>query len=74
MGLDPRSVLVKGLHVGVGALWLAAVASFVGHVSWAWWAMLACAMVTLWYLPIGTAAGIVEIGLLMLPAVRALGK
>jgi lysylphosphatidylglycerol synthetase-like protein (DUF2156 family) len=70
IGIEPRSPLMKAVHVALGLLWLVAVAGFAARVSWAWWAVLACAMASFWYLPIGTGIGIIELILLVLPSLR----
>ncbi len=70
-GVDPRSTAMKVAHVTLGAAWLAAAVAFAVAAPWAWWGMLACAVATLWYLPFGTVLGLVEIVLLLLPALRA---
>ncbi|HEX8201662.1 MAG TPA: hypothetical protein VF590_14355, partial [Isosphaeraceae bacterium] len=67
LGLDPRSSLIKGVHVGLGSAWLVAIACVAGRQSWAGRAVGACAVASLWYLPVGTAIGVVELVLLSLP-------
>ncbi len=71
VGIDPRSVLVQSVHVGLGAAWVVAIASFAFRVTWAWAAMLTCAIAGLWYLPFGTILSVSQIALLLLPSVRA---
>ncbi|MDH3198652.1 MAG: hypothetical protein OEO21_10475 [Candidatus Krumholzibacteria bacterium] len=66
VGIDPRSTLMKGIHVAVGGAWLVAIAAFAWGASWSWWAMLACAVAGLWYLPFGTLLSLIQIVLLML--------
>lgn len=70
VGLAPRSTAVKLLHVVVGIAWLAAIACFVMQVPGARWAMLACAVASLWYLPFGTLIAVVEIALLLWSPLR----
>ncbi len=70
MGLDPRSLLIKCLHLFVGGAWLAAISSFVFRLRGAWVAMLICAVAGLWYLPFGTIISLIVVGLLFLPAVK----
>ncbi len=66
VGIEPRSTLMKVIHVTLGVVWLAvAVAYAVGH-PWARQGMLACAILGLWYLPIGTALSLVQIVLLVM--------
>jgi hypothetical protein len=73
VGLDPRSVAVKLAHIILGLLWLGATGCFVARLPWAWGVLVGCAIASLWYLPFGTVIGIVELGLLMLPALRGSG-
>ncbi len=70
MGLDPRSLFVKWLHLVIGTAWLAAIVAFAFRVRRAWGAMLVGAIAGLWYLPFGTLISLIVIGLLMLPGVR----
>ncbi len=70
VGLDPRATLVKLVHVGLGASGLVAAVGFALRISWGWTGVLGCAVLGLWYLPIGTTLGVVQIGLLLLPSVR----
>jgi hypothetical protein len=72
VGLDPRSTLVKTLHVVLGVAWLGATIMFAWHPATGWWAMLVCAAASLWYLPIGTVASLAVIGLLLTPQLRNL--
>lgn len=58
LGLEPRGKLVKALHVALGAGWLAAATVFVLRPAAGWWCLAACAVGTLWYLPIGTVISI----------------
>ena len=64
-GIEPRSTLMKSIFVVYGAAWLAILACFVGRAPWARGAMIAAAAGSLWYLPIGTAFGIVQLILLL---------
>jgi len=69
-GIEPRSTLAKSIHLGLGAAWLVVMVAFALRVPGAWWGMLACAVLALWYLPFGTLLSVLQIVLLMLPAVR----
>jgi hypothetical protein len=69
-GIEPRSTLMKSVHVGLGVLWIVATVCFVFRMPWAWSGMLACAALSLWYLPFGTLFSVIQIVLLLLPAVR----
>jgi hypothetical protein len=72
LGVDPRSGLVKSLHVALGALWLAGLFAFLFKPEIGWWILLPASICSLWYLPIGTALSAVEIVLLLLPHMRNL--
>ena len=71
MGLDPRSTAVKSIHLALGTAWLLAIHAFALRVPGAWWAMLTCAVLGLWYLPFGTLLSVVQIVLLWLPPLRS---
>jgi hypothetical protein len=65
VGLDPFAV--GPVFVTLGACWLAATAWLLAtHAPAAWWALLATAVLTLWYLPLGTALALVTITTLLL--------
>lgn len=70
VGIEPRSTTMKLIHVVIGVTWLVVIVCFIMGVSWSRWAMLACAAAGLWYLPFGTLLSIIQIILLMLPALR----
>ena len=69
-GIEPRSTLMKSIHLGLGAAWLVVTGAFVLRRRRAWHGMLLCAIATLWYLPFGTLLSLVQIGLLLLPPLR----
>lgn len=70
VGIEPRSTLMKSIHLGLGAGWLLITVALVLRRTWAWWGMLACAVAALWYLPFGTLLSLVQIVLLLLPPLR----
>src|SRR5688572_19085110 len=70
LGIEPRSTLMKSIHLGLGVLWIVTTACFMLRVPWAWSGMVACAVLSLWYLPFGTLFGMIQIGLLLRPALR----
>ena len=70
IGIEPRSTLMKFIHVGLGAAWLVATVCFLLRMPWAWSGLLTCAVFSLWYLPFGTIFSVVQIVLLLMPAVR----
>jgi hypothetical protein len=73
-GLEPRSTLVKSIHLVLGLGWVAASVCFALETAGSWWGMLVCAVLGLWYLPFGTLLSLVQIVLLLLPAVRHPGS
>ena len=70
VGVEPRSTLRKSVHLGLGTLWLVMTIGFALRMPWAWRGMMACAVLSLWYLPFGTIFGVIQIVLLLMPAVR----
>ena len=65
IGIAPRSTAMKLIFVGYGLAWLAVTAGFAFGAPWAPRAMLVAAAATLWYLPVGTAFGVLQIGALL---------
>jgi hypothetical protein len=72
-GIDPRSTLMKSIHLAIGTVWVIVAVCFALRLPWAWSGMMACAVLGLWYLPFGTLLSAIQIGLLLLPALRAPG-
>lgn len=72
-GIEPRSTLMKSIHLIIGVTWLAVMVNYALGCQWAWWAMLACAVCSLWYLPFGTLLSAVQVVLLLLPPLRGTG-
>jgi hypothetical protein len=70
VGIDPRSTLMKSIHLVLGLAWLSVMVCFTLRVPWAWWGMLVCAVGGLWYLPFGTLLSVIQIVLLLLPPLR----
>lgn len=70
LGVNPRSAVMKWMHVLLGAGWVASALFFLFGVSSARVALLGCSVLTLWYLPLGTVLSIAEIVLLLMPAMR----
>lgn len=66
VGIAPRSTLMKGLHLLLGAGWLVVMGCYVAGLSWAATGMLVCAVLGLWYLPFGTLLSVVQVALLLL--------
>ncbi len=70
VGVEPRSTLIKSIHLILGVVWLTVIVCFARGLPWARTGMLVCAALGLWYLPFGTLLSIIQIVLLMLPALR----
>lgn len=71
LGIDPRATGMKAFFVVYGLVWLAvAVAFALGRASWSWWAMLALAAGSVWYLTVGTVLSAAVAAVLLVPAVR----
>ncbi len=66
VGLPPRGLLLKLVHCGLGLLWLVTALSFAVHAPHARWGLVACAVLSLWYVPFGTIVGIAVMVLLLL--------
>ncbi len=71
VGIDPRSTLMKSIHLILGLVWVAMIVPFIFRVPWAWRGMFICAVAGLWYLPFGTLLSVIQIVLLLLRPVRA---
>ena len=66
-GIPPRSTLMKSIFAVYGFTWLALTAVFAfSNASWTWYAMFLAALLALWYLPIGTALGLLQLSLLLI--------
>ena len=70
VGIEPRSTFMKWLFVVYGLAWFAVIIAFVLGLSWGWWAMVAMAVGSLWYLVPGTVISALTLIMLMLPAIR----
>jgi hypothetical protein len=73
VGIEPRSTLMKSIHLILGIAWLVVMVGFALQLPWAHTGMLVCAVLGLWYLPFGTLLSIVQIVLLLLPVLRTSG-
>ena len=66
-GIPPRSILMKSIFVIYGLIWLLITAAFAfTNAPWSWPAMFLAALLSLWYLPIGTALGLLQLLLLLI--------
>ena len=63
---------MKCLHIALGAAWLISTFVFLSRPSFGWWGLLSASLLSLWYLPIGTALSIIELCLLLLTPLRNL--
>jgi hypothetical protein len=61
VGIPPRSTAMKMIFVVYGLSWLTIALGLANHSAWAWQATLIAAIATLWYLPVGTIFGIVQL-------------
>jgi hypothetical protein len=61
VGIPPRSTAMKVIFVIYGLSWLIISLGLALGSTWAWRAMLIAAIATLWYLPVGTIVGIIQI-------------
>ena len=64
VGVEPRSTLMKMVFVVYGIAALLAVAGFASNRPWSRNALIAMAILGLWYLPFGTVANIIVLILL----------
>jgi hypothetical protein len=65
VGLQPTGPTLKLIHVVLGGSWLLFGVLVFRGASSAWWPLLVTALLSLWYLPFGTIAGVVVVGLLL---------
>jgi hypothetical protein len=74
VGIEPRSTLMKVIHLALGLGFLATAACFALGLSWARRGMMLYAVLGLWYLPWGTLLSLTQIVVLRLPALRTSGS
>lgn len=65
IGIEPRSNLMKGIHVGFGVATLILLVCFLMKLPWASRALLVACIAGLWYLPFGTIANAITMALLL---------
>lgn len=70
IGIEPRSTLMKSIFIFYGLATLLMAVCFAVGLPWAWWGLLATAVLGLWYVPIGTLTNLVMLALLLLPPLR----
>ena len=66
VGIDPRSTLMKSIFVAYGAGWLLVTGAYGFNLPWASGVMVIAAAGSLWYLPIGTVLGSIQLVILLL--------
>ena len=66
VGIPPRSTAMKLIFVVYGVSWLIIALGLGFRAAWAWRAMFIAAIASLWYLPVGTVFGLLQIGGLLL--------
>jgi len=67
VGIAPRSALMKVVFVLLGVAWLGAIAAFLRHARRSAGILAVLAVMTLWYLPLGTTmSALVLVGLALL--------
>jgi hypothetical protein len=62
---------MKASFAVYGLAWLAVIIAYLVGAGWAWRAMLLAAILSLWYLPLGTVISLLVLGLLPLERRRA---
>jgi hypothetical protein len=72
LGFEPRSTFIKCLHLLLGIAWLISLLVFGLRPASGWWAVLFCAVASLWYLPVGTLLSLIVLVLLLTPQLRHL--
>ena len=66
VGIEPRSNLMKGIHVVQGIVTLLLLACFLMKLPWATNALFVAAIAGLWHLPFGTAVNVFVIVLFLM--------
>jgi hypothetical protein len=64
MGVEPRSTLMKSVFVVYGLGWLAVTGAYGFDLPRAWLMMVIAAAGSLWYLPLGTVLGGIQLAIL----------
>lgn len=65
IGLPPRSTLMKGIFAAYGVAWLVVILAYALGARWGWRAMVLAAVLSLWYVPLGTVISLLLFGLLV---------
>lgn len=66
VGIEPRSTVMKSAFVAYGVGWLVVTIAYGFDFSGTWLMMLLAAAGSLWYLPLGTILGGIQIAILLL--------
>lgn len=72
LGFQPRSTLIKCVHVVLGIAWLVSLVVLFLRPAVGWWFLAGCSVATLWYLPVGTVLSIAIMALLLTREMRSL--
>ena len=64
VGLEPRSTFMKSVFVMVGLIWLVSAAGQLTSASWTQASLVISAVLSLWFVPFGTAAGIITLAII----------
>jgi hypothetical protein len=62
VGIDPMRL--GPMFIALGALWLVFLIAMLSGRGWGWYGAAAVAVLSLWYLPLGTILSLVYLGLL----------
>ncbi len=68
VGLPPTGLVMKSLHVGLGASWLVSAYVLMRSSGVRTGPLLLTAVLSLWYLPFGTLAGVLVLALVGISA------
>ena len=70
-GLEPRSTLVKTGFVLYGICWIFLSLAYAAGQAWSWRPLVFISVLSLWYLPMGTALALLQLILLVVVRLRA---
>ncbi len=65
IGIPPRSTLMKGIFAAYGLAWLLVILAYALGARWGRRPMVLAAILSLWYLPLGTVISLLLLGLLV---------
>lgn len=70
VGIPPRSIFMKSVFTVWGLAWMVLAVAFATDVPWAGRSVLVAAVATLWFVPWGTAASVIELAALAFMRMR----